>query len=174
MAAMARNPSGMMVELTASRPAHGDKVYLSRTRSTSCTSRKASRRSLEEGRTGARIRARVETMELRTARPPRGLRLGREGSHFFPKFGHFFPKTSYVHIYVIRLHTTLMQAFSSHTARASYRKKIHNIIIQTHTHNIHACCILDSYEVFASYDVIHCLHHKPFMYHTSMSHNDII
>ena len=89
-----------------------------------------------------------------------------EGSHFFPKFGHFFPKTSYVHIYVIRLHTTLMQAFSSHTARASYRKKIHNIIIQTHTHNIHACCILDSYEVFASYDVIHCLHHKPFMYHT--------
>ena len=43
MAAMARNPSGMMVELTASRPAHGDKVYLSRTRSTSCTSRKASR-----------------------------------------------------------------------------------------------------------------------------------
>ena len=65
----------------------------------------------------------------------------REGSHFFPKFGHFFPKTSYVHIYVIRLHTTLMQAFSSHTARASYRKKIHNIIIQTHTHNIHACCI---------------------------------
>ena len=47
MAAMARNPSGMMVELTASRPAHGDKVYLSRTRSTSCTSRKASRRSLD-------------------------------------------------------------------------------------------------------------------------------
>ena len=43
MAAMARNPSGMMVELTASRPAHGDKVYLSRTRSTSYTSRKASR-----------------------------------------------------------------------------------------------------------------------------------
>ena len=62
MAAMARNPSGMMVELTASRPAHGDKVYPSRTRSTSYTSRKASRRSLEEGRTGARIRARVETM----------------------------------------------------------------------------------------------------------------
>ena len=59
---MARNPSGMMVELTASRPAHGDKVYPSRTRSTSYTSRKPSRRSLEEGRTGARIRARVETM----------------------------------------------------------------------------------------------------------------
>ena len=69
MAAMARNPSGMMVELTASRPAHGDKVYLSRTRSTSCTSRKASRRSLEEGRTGARIRAHVETLaSLPTAR----------------------------------------------------------------------------------------------------------
>ena len=64
MAAMARNPSGMMVELTASRPAHGDKVYLSRTRSTSCTSRKVSlsENGLEEGRTGARIRARVETV----------------------------------------------------------------------------------------------------------------
>ena len=104
---------------------------------------------------------------------PGRFRLG-EGSHFFPKFGHFFPKTSYVHIYVIRLHTTLMQAFSSHTARASYRKKNHNIIIQTHTHNIHACCIW-----------IHtrCSHHttsftaciiNPSCIIESMSHNDII
>ena len=57
---------------------------------------------------------------------------------------HFFPKTSYVHIYVIRLHTTLIQAFSSHTARASYRKKTHNIygVRVILTHNM-------------SYDIIH-------------------
>ena len=65
----------------------------------------------------------------------------REGSHLFPKFGHLFPKTSYVHIYVIVRHKALIEAFSSHTARASYRQKNHNSIIRAHTHNIHACCI---------------------------------
>ena len=70
MAAMARNPSGMMVELTASRSAHGDEVYPSRTRSTSCTSRKPSRRSLEEGRSAEPEPAsgRASKLWLHTAR----------------------------------------------------------------------------------------------------------
>ena len=40
-----------------------------------------------------------------------------------------FPKTSFVHFNVIRLHTAIIWALSSHTARASYRQKLHNNII---------------------------------------------
>ena len=97
-----------------------------------------------------------------------------EGSHFFPKFGHLFPKTSYVHIYVIVRHKALIEAFSSHTARASYRQKNHNSIIRAHTHNIHACCIwIHTRWSHHTTSFTACIIHPSYIIQ-SMSHNDII